>query len=202
MTRLQHSGRTALAILPAVVLTLFFHPDLARATVLEDPSGKISAAPSGSNFTYSMTLKDASDATQPIGTFWFAWIPGQDYLATSPISETSPAGWTVDQLTHTGTGDGYAIRWVANSAASDIPIGGSLSGFGFTTTDSPASVDGNSQFYSHPPVLTSFVYNAGPFSDSGTEFVVTPAAAVPEPATLAIGLLPTMMLLRRKREPV
>ena len=34
--------------------------------------------------------------------------PGQDYLATNPISVTPPAGWS-DTITHSdsGTGDGY-----------------------------------------------------------------------------------------------
>lgn len=172
----------------------------AGATILEDPSGTITTVSGGPNFTYAMTIKDASDATEPIGTVWFAWIPGQDYLATSPLSETSPAGWKMNAITHSGSSDGYAIQWVATSAASDIPIGGSLSGFGFTTTDSPAAIDGNSVFFPSTPVLTTFAYDAGPFSDAGAEFVVTP---VPEPATVAMGLVPAILLvLRRSRRAV
>lgn len=116
----------------------------ARATVLEDPSGTITTVSTGAQNTYAMTFKDASDATQPIGTVWFAWVPGEDFLPTAPLSESSPAGWNVNAVTHGGATDGYAIQWVASSAASDIPIGGSLSGFGFTTADSPASIKGNS----------------------------------------------------------
>jgi hypothetical protein len=170
-----------------------------RAALLEDPSGTITTASTGPQNTYAMTFSDAADAAKPIGTVWFAWVPGEDFLATSPISETSPSGWRVNAITHAGAADGYAIQWVANSAASDIPIGGSLSGFGFTTTDSPSDLQGNSVFFPGTPVLTTFAYGAGPFSDAGTEFVVTPAA-VPEPGTLALALLPAaLLLLRRSR---
>ena len=174
-------------------------PGDARATVLEDPSGTITTVSGGPNFVYAMTIKDAADATQPIGTVWFAWVPGEDFLATSPLAESSPTGWKVNGITHGGTSDGYAIQWVANTPASDIPIGGSLSGFGFTTKDSPAALAGNSVFDPTAPVLTTFAYNAGPFSDGGTEFVVTQASAVPEPATVALAALPIAWLLRRPR---
>jgi hypothetical protein len=171
----------------------------ARGTLLEDPSGTITTVSTSPNFSYAMTFKDASDATLPIGTVWFAWVPGEDFLATSPLSETSPAGWTVGAVTHAGATDGYAIQWVASSAARDIPIGGSLSGFGFTTADSPASIDGKSPFFPTTPVLTTFAYSGGPFSDAGTQFTVASASPVPEPASLAVAVLPVAMLLRRRR---
>jgi hypothetical protein len=191
-------GKTWAAMV-AVAMSAQAIPDAARATVLEAPSGTISTVSGGPNFTYDMTLKNASNATVPIGTFWFAWVPGEDFLATSPLSETAPNGWRVNAITHFGSTDGYAIQWVANSAASDVPIGGSLSGFNFTTTDSPASVNGDSPFFPGTPVLTSFVYDGAPFSDAGTEFAPTP---VPEPASLAVGLVPMAMLLRRRRRTV
>lgn len=168
-----------------------------QAALLEDPSGTITTVSTGPQNTYAMTFSDAADATKPIGTVWFAWVPGEDFLATSPISETSPSGWRMNAITHAGSADGYAIQWVANSAVSDIPIGGSLSGFGFTTADSPSDLQGNSVFFAGTPVLTTFAYSAGPFSDAGSEFVVTPAA-VPEPGTVALALLPTALLLLRR----
>lgn len=171
----------------------------ARATVLEDPSGTISTVSTSPNFSYAMTVKDASDATLPIGTVWFAWVPGEDFLPTSPLSETSPVGWTVGAVTHEGSTDGYAIQWVASSDIYDVPIGGSLSGFGFTTADSPASIDGKSPFYPTTPVLTTFAYSGAPFSDGGAQFTVSAASPVPEPASLAVALLPMAMLLRRRR---
>ena len=108
----------------------------------------------------------------------------------------------MNAITHGGSSDGYAIQWIASSAASDIPIGGSLSGFGFTTTDSPSAIQGDSAFYPGTPALTTFAYSVGPFSDAGTEFVVAPAA-VPEPGSVAVALVPVaLLLLRRSRRSV
>ena len=45
----------------------------------------------GSLYTYNITLNDIG--TTHIGTFWFAWVPGQDYLAVAPSATTCPAGW-------------------------------------------------------------------------------------------------------------
>lgn len=196
--QLLGSGKSNL-IAAVLITTSLGWSGNAGATVLEDPSGTISTVSGGPNFVYAMTIKDAADATQPIGTVWFAWVPGEDFLATSPLAETSPTGWRMNGITHAGTSDGYAIQWVANTAASDIPIGGSLSGFGFTTKDSPAALAGNSVFDPTAPVLTTFAYNAGPFSDGGTAFVVSQVSAVPEPVTLALVALPVAWLLRRPR---
>ncbi|HEX4123656.1 MAG TPA: hypothetical protein VHY37_02955 [Tepidisphaeraceae bacterium] len=168
----------------------------ARATPLEVPSGTISTVSSGASNTYAVTIQDGATATDPIGTVWFAWVPGNDFLATSPTADTSPTGWTVNAITHGGPSDGYAIQWVASSSTYDIPIGGSLSGFGFATADSSSAIDGDSIFYPGTPVLTTFAYSAGPFSDAGTEFVVTPA---PEPTALTAAALPVILLLRRRR---
>jgi hypothetical protein len=146
-----------------------------------------------SEWQYSITLNNTG--TNPLGTFWFAWVPGQDYLSTNPISVISPTNWT-DNITHGGSGDGYAIQWLAGS--NTLAAGSSLSGFSFDSADPPSSVFGNSAFFSHPPVGTSFVYSGAPFSDGGFELV---ASAVPEPATVGLILLGApAMLLRRRRQ--
>src|SRR5262249_52595990 len=116
---------------------------------------------------------NASSSNAGIGTFWFAWVPGEDLLATSPISVSPPSGWS-DNITNMGAGDGFAIQFLANSPANDVQPGSSLS-FSFTSADSPASVIGNSVFFPGTPVGTSFVYPQGPFSDAGHQFVVPPA---------------------------
>jgi hypothetical protein len=161
----------------------------------EDPSATITAVSTGPSNTYALTIKDASDATQAIGTFWYAWVPGKDFLASDPSADTAPLGWTAN-ITHGGSTDGYAIQWVASSSAYYIPAGGSLSGFGFTTADSPSVVSANSVDYPTFATDTSFAYATGPFGDAGTEFVVS---AVPEPASVGIALLSTALLLRRRR---
>jgi hypothetical protein len=139
-------------------------------------SAVISSTPSGADFNYTIVLKNSSASTSPIGTFWYAWIatPDQNYLATSPISVTPPAGWT-ESITHDSATDGFGIRFIASSAASSIKPGSSMS-FKFQSADTPASVNGKSLFHGGPAVGTSFVYPQGPFSDAGHEFVVALAS--------------------------
>ena len=132
-----------------------------------------------SHWQYTVTLQDTGSTS--IGTFWFAWVPGEDFLASSPGSITAPTGWA-DIITHAGSGDGYAIQWTASSASSDLQPGGSSSGFSFVSTDAPSSVFGNSVFYPSTPVTTSFVYSGAPFSDAGYQFVATAAAPSLNPA--------------------
>ena len=138
-------------------------------------SGVISSTAAGSNFNDTITLANASSSNSGIGTFWYAWVPDEDFLATRPISVSPPAGWT-DNITNMGASDGFAIEFIANSPANDVQPGSSLN-FSFTSADSPASVNGNSVFFPGTPVGTSFVYPQGPFSDAGHQFVVTPAPA-------------------------
>jgi uncharacterized protein YjdB len=140
------------------------------------PSGVISSTPDGSNFDYTITLSNSSSSAASIGTFWYAWIPGEDFLATNPISVTSPNGWT-DNVTNMGTEDGYAIQYISSGAAYNVQPGSSLN-FGFTSADTPSSVNGNSVFFPNTPVGTSYVYPQGPFSDPGHVFIVTPAVSL------------------------
>jgi Ca2+-binding RTX toxin-like protein len=123
----------------------------------------------GTVYTYQMTVTDTG--TTNIGTFWFGWVPGQDFLASQPGTVASPSGWTEKLTGSNNSSDGTAIQWVASSQL--ITPGSSLAGFGFTTTDSPAALAGNSVTHPQTPVLTSFVYSGAPFSDSGFEFVAT-----------------------------
>lgn len=123
-------------------------------------------------YHYSITVNDTG--TTNIGTFWFAWVPGADFLPTSPSAVSNPTGWT-NTLTGTNNStDGTAIEWVASSNA--ITPGHSLGGFDFTTTDSPTVLAGNAPTHPANKVLTSFIYSGAPFSDAGVQFDVAPAA--------------------------
>jgi hypothetical protein len=147
----------------------------------------------GNNFDYSIKLTDTG--TTNVGTFWFAWIPGQDYLPVSPISEVSPAGWQVGMISHNGSSDGYAIQWVASSASSDLTPGSNSTNnsltFSFKTTATPAQISGDSSFFPSTPVGTSFIYSGTPFSDAGDRLVAT--VATPEPSTLALTFAALLM---------
>jgi hypothetical protein len=144
-----------------------------------NPGAVISSTPVGADFNYTITLTNASSSGSGIGTFWYSWVPGEDFLASRPISVKPPAGWT-DVITNEGGSDGFAIQFVASSPANDVRTGSSLS-FSFTSADPPTSVNGNSVFFPGTPVGTSFVYPGAPFSDAGHEFQVTSASTSPPP---------------------
>src|SRR5438477_9278479 len=59
-----------------------------------DASGVISSTAAGPNTNFTITLANASSSDAGIGTFWFAWVPGEDFLATSPTSVSPPTGWS------------------------------------------------------------------------------------------------------------
>jgi hypothetical protein len=180
-----------------IALAFAFLPNAKAVTIAGLATLAQTGASSGSN-TYVITLQNTSTPGTSLETFWFAWIPGQNYLDTSPISVQTPAGWT-DSITHGGSSDGYAIHFNVTSPSFALASSDSLSGFGLTTADTLAQLEGDSNFYPSTPVLTSEVSTSsgfgGPFSAS---FVVT---AVPEPGSsglLAGGLCIVLWNLRRR----
>ncbi|HMD54962.1 MAG TPA: hypothetical protein VKJ65_10475 [Phycisphaerae bacterium] len=143
---------------------------------------------------YDITLDDTG--TTNVGTYWFSWVPGDDFMPVSPISETAPTGWKVNAVTHGGSSDGYAIRWEATTAL--ITPGNSLSGFTFDSDLSPQALAGNSTLYPTFPNTTAFIYSDGPFSDGGFGFTARPT---PEPGALSLpGLGLGALVPRRKRD--
>ncbi len=143
-------------------------------------------------YTYDLALTNTSTDSSTVGTFWFAWIPHQSYLASNPISVSSPTSWEDGPDSQSVGGPlgekGASIEWQATGSGSYLSMNNTLNGFSFTTLDSPSSVFGDSIYFPGTPVLTSQVYHAGPFTDtfngiSGYEFL---AQVVPEPASLAI----------------
>jgi hypothetical protein len=179
-------------------LALFCFQSSASAALIT-ASAELSWMPDGSNFDYTITVTNASTSDASIGTFWYAWVPGADFLATSPLSVAVPTGWA-DQITHFPNvpTNGYAIQWTtgATDSPANIAPGASLQ-FMFTSADSPAALSSDSIFYPGTPVGTSFVYPGAPFSDAGHEFVV---ATVPEPSSAILLLIavPVSMLGARR----
>ena len=147
-----------------------------------DSSATVVGKPDGSLFDYSLTLNNSAASTDSIGSLWFAWVPGADFLSSSPTNLIAPAGWTTN-ITHEGTNDGFAIQYVASSPAFALAPGSSLSGFGFTSSDTPAQLAGNSPLFPTFPVTTSFVYQGAPLVGDSAQFVapVSLAPQAPEP---------------------
>src|SRR5262249_44854574 len=70
---------------------ILFGAASAHAQVLA--TGSVTAAPSGANYLYTISLHNSG--TVPIETFWFSWLPDHyDFLPSVPTSIVAPAGWT------------------------------------------------------------------------------------------------------------
>ncbi len=148
---------------------------------------------SPTSWHYNLTLNDTG--TTNVGTFWFAWTPGQDYMPTVPANITAPTGW-IFTVTGANSGtDGSAIRWVANTGSALTP-GTSVSGFSFDSATTPAQMAGLAQYFANPPATTPVVYSSGPFSDAGSQLV---AAATPEPGSILLTLFGGMLVACRLR---
>ncbi|MGA2813157.1 MAG: hypothetical protein ABSG16_17275 [Candidatus Acidiferrum sp.] len=147
-------------------------------------------------FQYDITLTDSG--TTKVGTFWFSWVPGQDFMPVSPTAVLAPSSWA-EKITNGGTADGFAIQFVAGSGDA-LGAGESLSGFQFDSTMTPAQLEGLSRFHPTFPVLTSFAYIGAPFGDPGEEFEATvPPTSTSEPATLLLTALGIGMLALHRR---
>ena len=148
-------------------------------------------------YQYDLTLNNVGSTT--IGTLWFAWVPGINFMTATPTNITAPAGWT-DHVPLEPGSTNTGIQWLAGN--DKLAAGSSLLGFSFQSTETPAELAGfapppNQNF----PVTTSFVYSGAPFSDAGYQFSVA-VSSVPLPGTL--GLLTTSLaavgaLLRRQK---
>jgi len=150
-------------------------------------------AAGGGGYNYTITLDNTAASTSPIGTFWYSWVPGEDFLPSSPTSVQPPTGWT-DAITHFGATDGYAIEFLASTPL--LSPGSSLA-FKFSSPDAPTAIAGNSPFYSTTPVGTSFLYGGTtPFSGASAEIVVQ---SVPEPSSLGLLMAGALGLLAAGR---
>lgn len=143
---------------------------------------------------YHYTGAVHNTGTTKIGAFWFAWLPGANFLHTIPTNIQSPPGWSFS-ITNEGAGDGYGIEWISN-VSSTINVGNSLSGFGFDTTETPAALSGFSVNHPGFHTTTSFLYVGTPLVTAGVQII---ASVVPAPSTAAWVLTAAFAAGRRKR---
>jgi hypothetical protein len=155
-------------------------------------SATISSTQLGPNsYEYSLTLTNTG--TTPIGTFWYAWIPGYNLLRSTPTQIFSPSGWTGNANAPEPFGVA-SDQWV--NTATPLQPGQSLSGFKFDTPEAPSSIFGTSNFFGYP-VGYSYVYIGAPQTDPGA--LITPTVVTPEPATLGIMLVGIAFAASRRR---
>lgn len=149
----------------------------------------------GGSFDYTITLNNSASSTDPVETFWYSWVPGADFLPSNPLTLNAPTGWGAT-VTHLGASDGFGIQFTTTT--SPLAPGSSMD-FGFSSSDTPAVIAGDSPFFPGNPVGTSYVYSGAPFSGNSAQFVV---ASVPEPderGLLCIGGIGVLIAELRRR---
>jgi hypothetical protein len=158
---------------------------------------QMTSSPIAGGYHYDITLNNTGSVD--IGTFWFGWVPGYDFLPSAPSNIQAPSGW----YGYPSGGyppDGNSIEFYAY--AGGLSPGSSLD-FGFDSADSPATLAGDSANYPFDPILTAYTYGGTPFSDAGNQFQVL--QSVPEPSTLGLLTAGSAGLLlagwRRRRRP-
>jgi len=169
--------------LDSIALLIFSAIPNASATV--SATGTVTQTASGATNTYTLSLQNTSNAGESLETLWFGWTPGKDYLDSSPVTVQTPTGWT-DTITHGGSTDGYAIKFTTAIVADAIQAGNSLSGFGFTSTDTLAQLQGNSNFYNTIPATTSEVSTLSAFGGTPSVAFSLPVNTVPEPTSMML----------------
>ena len=154
----------------------------------ESATGQISNQSLGGG-VYDYTILLNNTGTTQLGTFWFSWVPGQNFMPAIPSNISAPSGWQV-AIT---SGPGYGIQFVTVTAP--LAAGQSIN-FSFDSSVTPAQMAG-SAFGS--PVGTSFVYTGVPLSDPGYEFVVQSVPEPSAPGLLLTGWFGWLLVSRRMR---
>ena len=145
---------------------------------------------SPTSYQYTVSLTNTGDTN--ISTLWFGWIPAYDLLASAPTSFTSPTGWNGINAPDTfGTA---SAQWTTTT--NPLAAGQTLSGFTFTSPDTPATMQGTGPLGLQRTY--SYVYIGAPEADPGA-FFVAPVVPAPEPGSLAILFGLPALLIRRKR---
>jgi len=168
------------------------------ASASETGTATIGATPLGGGvFQYNLALTNTSTDGSTIGTFWFSWVPGVDYMEAKPTGITAPTGW-IDPITGSNnSSDGNAIEYYDIGGAGDLLHAGNTDNFSFDSTETLSQILGNSSYDSHLPETTAFIYLGFPEQDAGLQINVT---AVPEPVSASmLAIFGGGLLMRRRR---
>jgi hypothetical protein len=170
----------------AIALSAGLLSSPAFAGIIDASATISSTALGGGDFDYTIAATNTSGVgNDSIATFWFSWIPGENFMNTSPISVMDPTGWK-DAITGSSS-TGFAIQFDSLSAATSLAPGGTET-FSFVSATTPAELAGDSPAFPGEPELTAFVYSQGPLEGDGHQLLVTAVSSVPEPSSLVLGL--------------
>lgn len=171
----------------AVAATVSNAALLGTAEIVGSPIG-------GGVYHYTITLHNTGTTT--IGSLWFSWIPGENFMTAAATSVTSPAGWTGG---HQGGAGSDSVLWQAGAVANRLAAGGTLTGFSFNSTQTPEQMAGLSPNDTHYHMTDSYIYIGGALGDAGHLFTIT---VTPAPSGAALVGLASASLLRRRTRSV
>jgi hypothetical protein len=144
-------------------------PTFAQAQTAEVASGVVTGTSlGGGEWQYNINLTNnssADNANTTIGTFWFSWAPGEDFMEAFPTNVVAPTGWTAAITGRAHAGDGNAIQFVALSTDL-LHAGSSLGGFQFDSTETPAQLAAPSSFFQNEAETQSAAFVGAPSSDT------------------------------------
>jgi hypothetical protein len=169
--------RISVVAFAALILVLL---PSAKATI--SATGILTETATSASFnSFSMSIQNTSTAGTSLEMFWFAWVPGQNFLKSDPITVTPPPGWTEVPIGNASIG--FSMQFNL-STGTPLAAGASLSGFDFTSPDSLAMMEMDSTIHTSTLTTTSEVGLLP--DDNGADsspFVVT---VIPEPSTVAL----------------
>jgi hypothetical protein len=165
--------------LAAAMLVLLL-PGAANAALSATATISASQGSGGLNH-YDLVLTNTGSTT--IGTFWFAWIPGGNFMQATPTNMTAPAGWQANLINSAGS----SIQYVTTGSL--LAAGGTLSGFSFDSPLTLAQMTSTTSSSGGNVVDTSFVYIAAPLADPGEKIVPSVVTASP-PSPVVASVLP------------
>src|SRR5271155_4091186 len=91
--------------------------------------GTVSGSGSGP-YTYSLTFSNSAAATAPVGSIWYAWVPGSFFLPGVPTSSLAPVGWAATIVSD-------SIQFTADAPADYLTAGEVLTGFSYQASFTP-----------------------------------------------------------------
>jgi len=129
----------------------------------------VSTDQGGGQYANAITVHNTGTTT--IGTFWYSWIPGENFMPSAPTNITSPPGWNAQ--VYVFAGPTYSIEWYTYNPASYIPAGAQLAGFNYNGTMSPAALQQPAANDPHYHITDSYLYQTQAFNDPGLLFRVS-----------------------------